>query len=217
MSYVSRSPEFAELIEQVIDHALRDVHVALPGRIVSFNADKQTASVQPLVKRRDFKDGGKISQASRMPVLNGVPVVFPGARGFHLTFPLQEGDDVLLVFAHRSLDVWQANGGEVDPGDTRHHSVTDAVAIVGLHDDAHPIKDFDSSAVVLGKDDGPRVKIDGSSITVDACGGTVIINAASVKLGGSTAILGVARMGDTVQAGPFAGAITQGSTKVASE
>lgn len=214
----TRTPDLAELLREAVDHALRDVHVALPGRVESFDADAQTAQVQPLVKRRDFA----AEQARRMPVLNGVPVVFPSAGGYRLTFPLAKGDTVLLVFAHRSLDVWQANGGEVDPGDLRHHDVSDAVAIVGLHDNRHPLSDFATDGLVLGKDGGATVKVTDGAITVDAGSGTVTLKAGTVNvegstavnLGGASAVLGVARMTDTVQAGPFPGTITRGSVKI---
>lgn len=216
MSEQSRSPKLEELLRDAFDFMARDLYVALPGRIESFDSEKQTARVQPLVKRRDFLDT-KVSQVSRLPAINNVPVVFPSAGGYRLAFPLQQGDGVLLVFSQRSLDVWQQNGGEVDPGDLRHHSISDAVALAGMHDDGHPIKNFPSSGISLGKDDGAQVNIDGDNVvvkgsagvTVDAgnaevkltCG-TANINAASgIKLGGEAAVLKVALETDT--AGPY--------------
>jgi hypothetical protein len=205
----TRTPELAELVQSAIDFALRDVPVAMPGRIESFDAEKQTASVQPLVKRRDFLDVGGVGQARALPVINGVPVIFPAAGGYRLTFPLAKGDTVLLVWSHRSLDVWQANGGLVDPGDLRHHDVSDAVALVGLHDNGHALADFATDGLVLGKDGGPTVKVTDSAITVDAGSGTVTLKAGTVNvegttainLGGTAAALAVALMGDT--AGPY--------------
>ncbi len=52
-----------------------------------------------------------------------------------------------------------------------------------------------------------------TSATVKASG-DVSVEGATIHLGGSSAILGAARIKDTVQAGPFAGTITKGSVKV---
>ena len=54
----------------------------------------------------------------------------------------------------------------------------------------------------------------GTKVTVGGVGATVNVGGegATVNLGGS--VLGVARLGDTVQAGPFPGTITKASTKV---
>lgn len=60
-----------------------------------------------------------------------------------------------------------------------------------------------------------------TSLTIDApsfelnASGTVKVNSPSVALG-NAAVLGVARLGDTVQAGPFSGVITSASTSVKS-
>lgn len=219
----SRSPELEELIRDAFDFMARDIHVALPAQVESFDEKKQTVSVQPLIKRRDFLDTKKAKQVVRLPVINGVPVIFPRAGGYMLTMPIQKGDTVLLVFSHRSLEAWQKNGGEVDPGDTRHHQISDAVAIVGLHDDAHPIKDFKNDRLVLGKEGGPTVEVAEKEVNVKAsgtgqkvnieAGGDITINASGpgakvdvkvgaggqINLGGSSKQL--AMMGDT--AGPY--------------
>lgn len=60
-----------------------------------------------------------------------------------------------------------------------------------------------------------------TSLTIDApafelnASGSVKVNSPSVELG-TAALLGVARLGDTVQAGPFSGVITSASTSVKS-
>ena len=41
----------AATIKAGISNHMKDVHTSLPGKVVSFNAAKQTASVQPLIKR----------------------------------------------------------------------------------------------------------------------------------------------------------------------
>lgn len=49
-----------------------------------------------------------------------------------VTFPLQKGDECLLLFSDREIESWFING-DVNPLNyPRMHSITDAVAIVGL-------------------------------------------------------------------------------------
>jgi hypothetical protein len=67
-----------------------------------------------------------------LPVITDVPVVFPGAGDYSVTFPIAKGDTVLLIFAEGSLDQWLTKGGEVDPQDDRRFSLTDAIAIPSL-------------------------------------------------------------------------------------
>ena len=58
------------------------------------------------------------------------------------------------------------------------------------------------------------LSIDAPSVEINASG-SVKVNSPSVSLG-SNALMGVARLGDTVQAGPFSGTITSASTSVKS-
>ena len=65
-------------------------------------------------------------------MIYNVPVLFPRSRKAAVTFPLEKGDTVLLVFAERSLDEWIEKGGnKVSPEDPRRHDMSDAIAIPG--------------------------------------------------------------------------------------
>ena len=55
--------------------------------------------------------------------------------------------------------------------------------------------------------------VKGATATVKA-DASATVDAPVIRLGGDGAVLGVARQTDTVQAGPFSGAITKGSLKV---
>ncbi|MGN6108539.1 MAG: Gp138 family membrane-puncturing spike protein [Kofleriaceae bacterium] len=129
----SQSPSWAEVLSGAIDTALQEVFVAMPGRVESFDAATQRASVQPLVRRAYYDAELDETVNERHPVIPDVPICFPGAGDWRLTFPIVKGDTVLLVFASCSLDRWLSRGGEVDPEDDRRHSLSDAVAIPGLY------------------------------------------------------------------------------------
>jgi hypothetical protein len=156
----SRTPTLAEVIRTALDARLAEVHVSLPARVERYDEVKQLVDVKPLLREAVFDADGVESHVS-LPVITNVPVVFPGAGGFRLTFPVAAGDTVLLVFAERSLDQWlSSGGGEADPVDLRQHALSDAVAMPGLHTFTKPWTGASTSALTLGKDGGPQVEID---------------------------------------------------------
>lgn len=122
------TPDLSTVIKDAIKYHLSDVNTAIPARIIAYDASKQEAEVEPLIKRR-YKNGEVVRRAP----ITGVPVVFPAAGGGTITFPVQSGDTVLLIFAQRSIDRWvRGDGGPVDPADNRRHDISDAMAIPGL-------------------------------------------------------------------------------------
>ena len=102
------------------------LHCALPGNIVSFDAEKQTAEIQPAVKV------GSLSY----PILVDVPVFMP------VPFEVHPGDACLVVFADINIDAWLASGEPSFPESPRQHSLSDGFAFVGfkvgsgVHEDA---------------------------------------------------------------------------------
>lgn len=151
-----RTRTLSEAVRSAIESRLVDAHVAMPGRIVTYDDGERRASVQPLIKR-GYVDENSRRVAERLPVIPGVPVIFPGSGGRRIFWDVLPGDTVLLVFASASLDKWLATGGEVDPLDDRHHSLADAVALLGL--DAFP--DAADAATTIGFV-GSEIRVGGS-------------------------------------------------------
>ena len=111
-----------------LSHAERDalkrdffssLHCALPGNIISFDADTQTAEIQPAVKL------GSLTY----PPLSGVPVFMP------VPFEVNPGDACLVVFADIDIDAWLASGEAKEPLSARRHSLSDGFAFVGFRTD----------------------------------------------------------------------------------
>ena len=145
------TPDLATVLRAAIAAKLKSVRVGLPGRIESYDPGTLTCSAQPLVLEGYLDETGQ-RQTERLPVVNGVPVVFVGGGGARLTFPVRAGDTCWLMFASSSLDRWVALGGEVDPADDRRHHHSDAVAIVGLSDAASARAAHASATVLEGTD-----------------------------------------------------------------
>lgn len=103
---------------------------ALPGIVDSFDADRLVCNVQTtiLINARDPQ--GNI-QALRIPTLLDCPVVFPSGGGVSLTFPLQVGDEVLVIFASRCIDSWWQLSGVQGQAVMRMHDLSDGFVIPG--------------------------------------------------------------------------------------
>jgi hypothetical protein len=131
----------ADTQAEFVRAALVNLHTSMPGIIKSYNATKQTAEVQPAIKRIVVVDGEV--QKMRLPVCLDVPVCMFGNA---LTAPIVAGDDCLLLFAERCFDRWYASGGVQDPADFRMHDLSDGFAIVGFNSQPAKLTSVPSSA-----------------------------------------------------------------------
>lgn len=162
------SPILSDVLELVVNKRLVDVYIHLPGRIESYDSVTQRADVQPLVKIGviDPETGERV--ARRPPPCVNVPVIHHGAGGYRTTYPVQRGDECLLEFCSSSIDKWKAVGGEVDPGDDRRFSFSDAVAVMGLR--ARPWLSAPADIMTAGRDGGPVIEYDRTEIRVGGIG-----------------------------------------------
>jgi hypothetical protein len=142
-------PKIEDVLREVLDSERRDLHTALPGRVESYDAAKQTANVSLQVLHVGKDENGNPVQ-SKYPVLANVPVAFPRGGGFFLSFPLVKGDHVFVVFCEASIDQWRAKGAETYPGDLRRHGLTGAVAIPCLYPRTKPLANAGSANLTLG-------------------------------------------------------------------
>ena len=113
-------------LEQTLEAFRKDIfaslHVAMPGRIVSFDSSTGTATIQPAIRKRDID--GKLVTA---PILSGVPVFLPTAE-----LVPQAGDQCIVIFADCCIDGWFDTGSPVVPPSKRAHDLADGFALVGF-------------------------------------------------------------------------------------
>lgn len=150
--------QLASVVKTGIESALMNVHTAVPGKIVSFDAALQTASVQPLVKRVFKENDGETETLVDvdLPVCINVPVHFPGGGGYHLTFPIAPGDECILIFAERAIDVWHQTGQSRKPNARRFHSLSDGMCLVGIDSIPNKITGFSDTDVELRNSAGTQ-------------------------------------------------------------
>lgn len=120
-------PDFNDILNQFFNAKMAGIHTALPGIVKSYDPETQKAEVQPAIKKK-YRDG----ETESMPIITGVPVMFPRVGNASLTFPIEDGDTVLLIFAERNIENFLNQGGEQEPADNTKFSLSDAVALPGL-------------------------------------------------------------------------------------
>lgn len=175
-----RNPQsWGELLNRLAVRIGVDTRVALPATVQSYDASMQTVDVKPLLRDQLENEDGELDELS-LPVINAVPVVFPGAGGFRLTFPIAAGDTVLLVFSDRSIDEWQDLGTETTPQDVRRHALSDAIAIPGLHSHTSVWTGASTSGATLGKDGGPQAVFTASEIELNGSSQAILRGTAFV-------------------------------------
>lgn len=119
-------PDISELIRLAVQYQLAHLHTCLPGEIVEYDPDTQSATVKPLLQRVDAA-----GVAQSLPEVYRVPVQFPRSQAASIAFKVQKGDPCLLLFAERGWDTWKKSGKD-SPALPRQFSLTDAVAIPGV-------------------------------------------------------------------------------------
>ena len=125
-----------EELQALKQNILSSLHCALPGTVVSYDAETQTAVIQPAVKRRaEQRDGFVRSVSGRnyrtvpdvpLPLLRDVPVFMP------VSFEVNPGDACLVIFADCDIDAWFESGDTKVPESNRMHSLSDGFAFVGF-------------------------------------------------------------------------------------
>lgn len=165
-----RDPVLKRIIAAAVDAAARDIYTCVPAKVVKWDADKQRANCQILVKLV-FEDEEGERKTKSHAVVTGVPVQVDGAGGYRTTYPISDGNATIdnaraaattgwLCFSHVSLDKWlSGNGREVDPEIDHYHAPSDAFFLPGLKPFGAPWSDVPTDHMTLGKDGSEDVQI----------------------------------------------------------
>lgn len=139
-------------IRKLIDRKIRNTAVAIPGIVVSYDAVKKTAKVQPAIYRAVPNASDEDTDSfEEIPPIPGVPVAWPKARGFILEGSLNPGDPVLLVACDRDISGWRRSGRLSEPRDGREHHWANAVALPGLVPSTNPFPTPSDAAALNSK------------------------------------------------------------------
>jgi len=122
----------AEIIAAALDSRANGAHFALPGKVVSYSASAQTATVRVGVRRAVPTDVEGTFTYENLPDITDVQVVWPRGNGQHFAPGLTAGDGVLLVICDLDPSTWIRTGAVSDPADLRKSDLAHAVCIPGF-------------------------------------------------------------------------------------
>lgn len=147
------------IIQSHIDNLETQLNTHIPAKVLSFNSEGQTITVEPVIYEA-YSD----AISSKPPVIEDVPVIFNGAGGGVLTFPIKEGDEVLLAFSQRDIDAWWDTGESGIPDTQHYHDYNDGIALLGLKSKGNSVNASTEDIQLRFEDDNGEI----SSITLGA-------------------------------------------------
>ena len=128
-------PSLVEVLEAWLYERSHDLHVAMPGKVKSYDPATQTAEIIPVIKGSLLKpDGGRADR--EYPVIPNVRIMWPRAGGCYLHFPMAVGDYVQLVFNEACIAQWRESGAVSPAGDLTRHDLSYPYAYPGGWPDA---------------------------------------------------------------------------------
>lgn len=170
-----------EMYRKMLEGLAWDMRVACPGIIQSFDAAKQTVTVQLALREKINIDG--VLSWEQVPLLVDVPIVIPRAGNFVLTMPVQAGDECLVVFGDCCMDAWYQSGGVQNQIDKRRHDLSDGFAVLGIWSQPHTVPDYSTSTAQLRSLDG-ATKIDVAAGNVTITADHINLNSQQVTIAG---------------------------------
>ena len=177
--------EFTAEIEQTAKAVVNDIHTAMPGEIISYDAGAGTATVKPIGKFIT-SDGKELSY----PTITEAPVSFPFCQnaGVGIAFPVKKGDSCIIIISEVELDAWRS--GADSEGSLR-FDLTSAMVVPGLLEGGSAASEKASreNAVILTAGD-VEVAVSGDGCKIDT-GSTVLnVSDSGVKIKGNVTVDG---------------------------
>lgn len=167
-----------------LDGYMRDnIATGMPAIVMAVDEyeDKQFITVKPSISR--LMETGQVISNDEI-VIDDVPVVFPSGGGALLSFPLKVGDVVWLSFSQRNLEDWVYSDGqgEVIPSDSRHFSMTDAVAFPCIYSALSNLKPSGSNVELKWGDKLISMKPSGEIAVSNASGSYTLKGDGNIEL-----------------------------------
>jgi hypothetical protein len=166
---MNRNPSEREALDAVLEDFRTEIHTSFPARVLAYDAAKQTVDVRPGIQREYPSDDPRVPlKTEPLPDLMAIPVQWPRAGGFAITFPIQVGDWVEVQCAEQSLLVWRQKGDVGSPpGVSCPHGLNGACAKPGWYPDKQKLSSVDTSNMVIrSEDNGVRIVIAGNMVTI---------------------------------------------------
>ncbi len=130
-----------DVIQSHIVNFRDQLYTSIPAVVVSYDPLECTVDVQLSINKRD-KEGVEYEY----PLLERIPVQFPMVKDCAITFPITEGDKVIVHFCQTNIENFFTQNKDdfkdkVSPRTDRYHNINDAFVTLGVrgYDDT-PVK-----------------------------------------------------------------------------
>lgn len=161
------TPDLREFITRRKQEISSEINCMMVGIIESFNSTDQTASIR-LVFKKVLKQANQLSSGNASdrtidyPMLVKCPVVIMNGGSGHITFPIEKGDECIVLFCDKDIDSWFESGAVLPPNSERIHDIADGIAIVGVKSLANSITSYNSTDI--------EIRLNGGYILIKANG-----------------------------------------------
>jgi hypothetical protein len=169
--------ELVQEIENTAKAVVNDIHTALPGEVVSFDASKSLAVVQPKGKFLT-SDGTKLDY----PKISEVPVCYPYANGIGVAFPVKVGDSCIIIVSEVELDTWRSGAESEAP---LRFDLTSAMMIPGL---------------ICGGTDAIKKACNQNAVVITAGSSEIVVSRSGIAVSGDLTVNGSIEVTGSVSA-----------------
>ncbi len=173
-----------DMLRAVLAHQRADIHTTLPAAVVDYDPGTQTATIEiGLREILESLDDDDPDTVTAYPRLSGVPVAFPSAGSYHVTFPLPAGSTGALVCTEGDLSRWIETGQVSDPGVNDRHGLG-GFFVPGLRHSRNRLPSR-PDAFSIGIEGGITIRIDGSKAAISGnteIAGTLAVDGTAFEL-----------------------------------
>jgi hypothetical protein len=150
-------------LRNMLDHHEMNSDQLLPAQVISFDRTNNWATVQPMIMVVNMDD----TQRKRNQIAR-VPTFSLGGGGFHISFPLKQGDLGWIIASDRDLSLFKQNLTMQPPNTGRIHDFSDSWFIPDVFR-KYTINAEDATYMVIESTDGAtRISIRPDNIKITA-------------------------------------------------
>lgn len=150
------SPDLQDYLNDLKKNIFLNLNCHGVGKVVKVDVSQQTVDVQLFYKKALIKLGKNKEykiESQDYPTLLDCPFVNLRGGQAGLTLPIAVGDECLIFFNDRSIDDWFTSGQILPLSSNRMHSISDAIALVGINSIQNLVEGYDATRAVLYNQD----------------------------------------------------------------
>lgn len=188
---IPNEPDLMAAFDLVRKDILINLNCMHLGTIQSFDPVKQLATVTINYKRTFYEPVNGLYKPKTVayPVLTDRPVVILGGGNGYTTYPIEKGDECLVLFNDRDINNWYAGSNTSPVATARLHSFSDGFVLVGVKSKANVLEDYNADEPEFRTKDGSVkavLKDDRAQLQAGAANTLAITDAGKLKVQNTT-------------------------------